>query len=45
MGQAVLFRQIIRGAQAMSAAAHDDGIIGGLGLGLAPLLLPVEVAG
>src|SRR5450631_4305458 len=45
VGQAVFLRQVIRRPQSMSAAAHDDGVVGGLGLGLAPLLLPPEVAG
>ena len=41
--QAVLLGQIVGGAQAMAAAADDDGIVARLGLGLAPLRLPAAM--
>ncbi len=42
---AVLGRHVIGGREAMSAPADDHGIVGGLRLGVAPLLRPAGVTG
>ena len=39
--QAVLLGQVVGSPQAVTAAPDDDGVVVGLRLGLAPLLLPV----
>src|SRR6185369_15646513 len=40
---ALLFREVIRGAEAMTAAADNDHVVGGLRIGRAPLLRPGEM--
>jgi hypothetical protein len=40
---AVLGREVVRRAEAVAAAADDDRVVGGLRLGLAPLLAPALV--
>jgi hypothetical protein len=42
--ETVLARQIVGRAQAVTAAADDEGIVGRLGLGTAPLRLPAALA-
>src|SRR6185437_10366763 len=44
-GEMVLLGEIVGGAQPVSAAAHDDGVVSGLGLRFAPLRLPIAVTG
>src|ERR1700733_4535392 len=41
--EAVLLREIVRGSQAVAAAADDDRIVARLRLGLAPLRLPAAM--
>ncbi len=42
---AVLFGEIVRGGETMTAGTDDDHVVGGLGLWTAPLPLPARVAG
>jgi hypothetical protein len=43
VGQSVLGREVVGGAESVPAAADDDRVVGGLRLGLAPLLAPVAM--
>src|ERR1700730_8893286 len=45
VGEAVLARQVVGRPQPMTAAAHDEGVIRGLGLRTAPLRRPAALAG
>ncbi len=45
VAQAVLARQVVGSAQPVAAAADDDGVVRGLGLGSAPLRRPAALAG
>src|ERR1700682_238272 len=45
VGEAVLAREVVGRSQPVTAAADDEGVIGGLGLGTAPLRRPAALAG
>src|SRR6266481_4195858 len=45
VGEAVLAREVVGCTQPVTAAADDEGVIGGLGLGTAPLRRPAALAG
>src|SRR6266853_5167589 len=45
VGEAMLAREVVGCSQSVTAAADDEGVIGGLGLGTAPLRRPAALAG